>query len=58
MPENEVIFNARIVSDEKGKKGLTIEEFKAGDGGTLKSENMQACDVVFAKLTDVLNEQH
>ncbi len=56
FPENEVIFNSRVLSLEKGKRGRPITEFARNEGDMLISETREACDVVHSKIHDLLLE--
>jgi hypothetical protein len=56
-PQNEVLFDARVVSTKDAEAGQPLLSFAAHDGRTLAREVREGCDVISAKIKDLLIEE-
>ena len=57
FPENEVVFDVRVVSQKDPKAGQTLLSFAARDGERLAREVREGCDVITAQIKDLIVEE-
>lgn len=57
FPENEVLFDARVVSQKNPEAGQPLLSFADHDGERLAREVREGCDVVSAQIKDFMIEE-
>ncbi len=57
FPENEVVFDVRVVSQKAPKAGQSLLSFAARDGERLVREVREGCDVITAQIKDLIVEE-